>query len=122
MTTGVDDEVTAAAAATYTIEQLARRVGMSPRNVRAHQARRLLAPPVRRGRVAWYDESHVRRLERIQALQRQGMSESDISAAVAAAASQTPMSQAMAGFLGTFVTGVVASAIIAIWIRARRPV
>ncbi|CAN5807612.1 hypothetical protein BH18ACI5_BH18ACI5_07950 [soil metagenome] len=55
-----------------------------------------------------------------QALQQQGLSESDISSAVAAAASQTPMSQAMAGFLGTFVTGVVASAIIGIWVRAKR--
>lgn len=57
-----------------------------------------------------------------QALQRQGKNESEIAAAVAAAASQTPMSQAMAGFLGTFVTGVVASGIIGVWIRAKRPV
>jgi DNA-binding transcriptional MerR regulator len=56
----------------YTIEQLARRVGMSARNVRAHQARRLLAPPVRVGRTAYYDAGHVRRIESIKALQRQG--------------------------------------------------
>jgi DNA-binding transcriptional MerR regulator len=56
----------------YTIEELARRVGMSARNVRAHQARRLLAPPVRVGRTVYYDAGHVRRIEAIKALQRQG--------------------------------------------------
>ncbi|RKN47920.1 MerR family transcriptional regulator [Micromonospora endolithica] len=45
---------------------------MSPRNIRAHQARRLLPPPVRHGRAALYDDSHVRRLDAILALQRQG--------------------------------------------------
>jgi hypothetical protein len=34
----------------------------------------------------------------------------------------TPMSQALDGFLGTLVTGIVASAVIAIWIRAARPI
>jgi DNA-binding transcriptional MerR regulator len=56
----------------YTIDELGRTVGMSPRNIRAHQARRLLAAPVRRGRTAYYDDSHLRRLETITALQRQG--------------------------------------------------
>ncbi|MEO6213451.1 MAG: DUF4199 domain-containing protein [Vicinamibacterales bacterium] len=55
-------------------------------------------------------------------MQRAGRSEAEIAAAIDAAATmQTPMSQAMAGFFGTFVTGVVASAIIAVWIRTRRP-
>jgi DNA-binding transcriptional MerR regulator len=58
--------------ARYSVEQLARKVGMSPRNIRAHQARGLLPPPVRHGRTAYYDVSHVRRLEAIVALQRQG--------------------------------------------------
>lgn len=60
------------AAIGYTIETLAALVGMSPRNIRAHQARKLLAPPVRRGRSAVYDESHLRRLEAIKSLQRKG--------------------------------------------------
>ncbi|ONH59982.1 hypothetical protein CcI49_14855 [Frankia sp. CcI49] len=55
-----------------TVEELSRLVGMSPRNIRAHQARKLLPPPVRRGRIAFYDDSHVRRLRTIVALQRQG--------------------------------------------------
>ncbi|WP_199853306.1 MerR family transcriptional regulator [Plantactinospora sp. BC1] len=56
----------------YTIDTLARLVGMSPRNIRAHQARGLLAPPARYGRTAYYGAGHVRRLESIKALQRQG--------------------------------------------------
>jgi DNA-binding transcriptional MerR regulator len=56
----------------YTVDELARLVGMSPRNIRSHQARKLLAAPVRSGRAAYYDDAHVRRLEMIKALQRQG--------------------------------------------------
>ncbi|MDG4786496.1 MerR family transcriptional regulator [Micromonospora sp. WMMD1102] len=56
----------------YTIDSLARLVGMSPRNIRAHQARGLLAPPTRSGRTAYYSPGHVRRLESIKSLQRQG--------------------------------------------------
>ncbi|MEV4708488.1 MerR family transcriptional regulator [Actinoplanes sp. NPDC049316] len=56
----------------YTVDELAAKVGMSPRNIRAHQTRSLLGAPIRRGRTAYYDESHVRRLEAIKSLQRQG--------------------------------------------------
>jgi DNA-binding transcriptional MerR regulator len=56
----------------YTVDELAAKVGMSPRNIRAHQTRSLLGPPIRRGRTAYYDDGHVRRLEAIKALQRQG--------------------------------------------------
>ena len=55
-------------------------------------------------------------------LQQQGKSEADIEAAVrASAASGTPMAQAMSGFVGTLVTGIVASAVIAIFVRRRAP-
>ena len=55
-----------------------------------------------------------------QVLQQQGKSPSEIEAEVAAwAKAQTPLRQAMNGFLGTFVTGVVVSAVVGIWIRAR---
>lgn len=56
----------------YTVAELAAHVGMSTRNIRAHQARRLLHPPNRKGRVAMYDDAHVQRLEAIKALQKQG--------------------------------------------------
>lgn len=55
-----------------TVAEFARGVGMSPRNIRAHQARGLLSQPIRIGRVAYYDETHIRRIEAIKDLQRQG--------------------------------------------------
>lgn len=52
------------------------------------------------------------------ALQQQGKTDAEIAAAVqASAASATPMAQAMSGFIGTLVTGIVASAIIALFVR-----
>jgi hypothetical protein len=55
-------------------------------------------------------------------LQQQGKSESEITAAIqGTAASRTPMAQAESGFVGTFVTGIVASAVIAIVVRRRGP-
>lgn len=58
-----------------------------------------------------------------QMMQQAGKTDAEITAAIqGAAAMQTPMANALAGFFGTFVTGVVASAIMAIWIRAKAPV
>jgi hypothetical protein len=55
-------------------------------------------------------------------LQQQGRSESEITAAIqGTAASRTPMAQAESGLVGTFVTGIVASALIAIFVRRRGP-
>ena len=42
-----------------------------------------------------------------------------MDAARASDPSATPMSQAMAGFLSTLITGILASAVIAIWVRGR---
>ncbi len=56
------------------------------------------------------------------ALQQQGKSEAEIAAAIqASAASATPMAQAMSGFIGTLVTGIVASAVIGLFARRREP-
>lgn len=53
-------------------------------------------------------------------LQERGMSEADIAAAIQAnAASATPMAQAESGFIGTLVTGILASALIALFIPGR---
>src|SRR4051794_16492718 len=54
------------------IEELAERVGMSPRNIRAHQSRGLLPPPEHRGRIACYGEEHEHILLRIKELQAKG--------------------------------------------------
>ena len=61
------------AADELTIDELAAAVGMTVRNVRAHQARGLLAPPRLRGRVGYYGPSHRRRLEQIRAMQDEGL-------------------------------------------------
>ncbi len=54
------------------VEQLSVRSGLSVDTVRYYQSKGLLDPPRRAGRVAWYDESHVDRLERIRSLQQRG--------------------------------------------------
>jgi DNA-binding transcriptional MerR regulator len=54
------------------LAELAARVGMTPRNIRAHQSRGLLPPPVRRGRIACYDQEHEQALLRIKELQSRG--------------------------------------------------
>ncbi|ANN21993.1 MerR family transcriptional regulator [Amycolatopsis orientalis] len=64
----------------YTIGELSAIVGMSPRNIRAHQTRGLLPPPVRHGRSAYYGPVHLRRLERITTLQEQGFNLASIAA------------------------------------------
>jgi uncharacterized protein DUF4199 len=56
-----------------------------------------------------------------QILQAQGKSAAEIEQAVREnASSTTPMGQALAGFVGTLVTGILASAVIAIWVRETR--
>jgi DNA-binding transcriptional MerR regulator len=55
-----------------TIDELAQRVGMTVRNVRAHQSRGLLPPPVVVGRTGYYSEDHVARLELIKDMQADG--------------------------------------------------
>jgi DNA-binding transcriptional MerR regulator len=55
-----------------TIDELARRVGMTARNVRAHQSRGLIPAPRLEGRTGYYGPEHVARLERIRELQEQG--------------------------------------------------
>ena len=56
-----------------TIDELAEAVGMSVRNVRAHQSRGLLPPVQRVGRRAGYGPEHVVRLRLIADLQAAGM-------------------------------------------------
>jgi deazaflavin-dependent oxidoreductase (nitroreductase family) len=55
-----------------TIDELARRTGMTVRNIRAHQARGLLPPPDVRGRTGFYGAEHVARIELIKELQADG--------------------------------------------------
>src|SRR3712207_2004365 len=55
-----------------TIDELARRAGMTVRNVRAHQSRGLLPAPEVRGRTGFYGPEHLARLELIKELQADG--------------------------------------------------
>jgi DNA-binding transcriptional MerR regulator len=55
-----------------TIDELARTIGMTVRNIRAHQSRGLLPPPELRGRTGYYGAEHIARLKLIQELQTEG--------------------------------------------------
>ncbi len=56
-----------------TIDELARRTGMTVRNIRAHQTRGLLPPPVVRGRTGYYNDEHVARIELTREMQADGL-------------------------------------------------
>jgi DNA-binding transcriptional MerR regulator len=55
-----------------TIDELARTVGMTVRNVRAYRSRGLLPEPELRGRKGYYGAGHVARLELIRDLKDRG--------------------------------------------------
>ena len=56
-----------------TIGELAERTGMTVRNIRAHQTRGLLPPPVVHGRTGYYNEEHVARIELTREMQAEGL-------------------------------------------------
>lgn len=62
-----------------TIDELARRSGMTVRNIRAHQSRGLLPAPKVVGRTGYYDEEHLARLELIKEMQADGFNLGAIS-------------------------------------------
>lgn len=61
------------------VEAVAARAGVSVDTVRYYQARGLLHAPRRAGRFAWYDDSHVDRLQRIRSMQASGFSLASIA-------------------------------------------
>ena len=89
----------------FRVEDLARRTDTSVDTIRFYQKRRLLAPPAREGRVAWYGPEHLDRLTRIRELRGRGLTlaligrmldgdldetDAPLAAAVAAADAATP--------------------------------
>jgi DNA-binding transcriptional MerR regulator len=56
-----------------TIRELAERTGMTVRNIRAHQTRGLLPPPVVRGRTGYYSDDHVARIALTREMQADGL-------------------------------------------------
>lgn len=65
------------------LDELARRVDMSVRNIRFYTSRGLVPPPVRRGRSGYYGKDHVARLELVRELQAHGYTLSAIERYVA---------------------------------------
>ncbi len=63
---------TAEANVELTIDELARRTGMTVRNIRAHQSRGLLPAPTVRGRTGFYGREHEDRIKLIRELQADG--------------------------------------------------
>lgn len=58
--------------AELTIDELSRETKMTARNIRAHQSRGLLPPPLVRSRTGYYGPEHVARIRLIQDMQGQG--------------------------------------------------
>jgi len=54
------------------MEELARQAGITVRTLRFYRERKLLPPPRREGRIAWYDDHHLARLRTIAALLERG--------------------------------------------------
>ncbi|MEU8774671.1 MerR family transcriptional regulator [Streptomyces sp. NPDC048606] len=71
----VDDEATTQTGNTvreYRTEELAEAAGIPVRTLRFYRERKLLPPPRREGRIAWYDDHHLARLRTIAALLERG--------------------------------------------------
>jgi DNA-binding transcriptional MerR regulator len=56
-----------------TIRELAERTGMTVRNIRAHQTRGLLPPPLVRGRTGYYNDEHAARIALTREMQADGL-------------------------------------------------
>ncbi|MBS1884277.1 MAG: MerR family transcriptional regulator [Actinobacteria bacterium] len=68
-----ESKAAAGADGKMTIGELARRTGMTIRNIRAHQTRGLLPPPDVQGRTGYYNEEHVARIELTREMQAEGL-------------------------------------------------
>ena len=68
----------------YRVEELAKAAGIPVRTLRFYRERRLLPPPRRDGRIAWYSEDHLARLRTIAALLERGHTLGGIAELIAA--------------------------------------
>ena len=73
----------------YRVEQVARRAGLSVDTLRFYQARGLLPPPRRQGRIALYSDAHLERLRRIRSLRDDGFTLDQIHRLLEAQAPET---------------------------------
>lgn len=67
-------ETTAGEPRGLTIDELSSSTGVPSRTIRFYQAKGALPPPVRRGRIAYYDATHAERLKLVAHLQDRGLS------------------------------------------------
>lgn len=65
-------EAEAAVKREYRTQELAEAAGIPVRTLRFYRERKLLPPPRREGRIAWYDDQHLARLRTIAALLERG--------------------------------------------------
>ncbi|KPI00923.1 transcriptional regulator, MerR family [Actinobacteria bacterium OK074] len=63
----------------YRMAELATLAGLPVRTLRFYRERKLLPPPRREGRIAWYDDTHLARLRTISALLDRGHTLSGIA-------------------------------------------
>ncbi|MFJ8506797.1 MerR family transcriptional regulator [Streptomyces avermitilis] len=63
----------------YRVEELAKEAGITVRTLRFYRERKLIPPPRREGRIAWYDETHLARLRTISGLLERGHTLSGIA-------------------------------------------
>ncbi|MGV9344751.1 MerR family transcriptional regulator [Streptomyces spiralis] len=63
----------------YRMEELAGLAGITVRTLRFYRERKLIPPPRREGRIAWYDDHHLARLRTIAALLERGHTLSGIA-------------------------------------------
>lgn len=61
------------------MEELAGKAGITVRTLRFYRERKLIPPPRREGRIAWYDDTHLARLRTISALLERGHTLSGIA-------------------------------------------
>lgn len=64
----------------YRVDDLAAQAGVTVDTVRYYQAQGLLDQPEREGRVAWYSQHHLDRLQRVRALKDKGFTLGSIRA------------------------------------------
>ncbi|GGV24985.1 hypothetical protein GCM10010182_54370 [Actinomadura cremea] len=68
----------------YRIDDLARAAGTTVRHIRGFQERGLLPPPRMRGRVGYYDDSHLARIDLVGRLKERGYTLTSIAELLAA--------------------------------------
>jgi DNA-binding transcriptional MerR regulator len=69
----INDETNSDSAISYTIDELSAKTGVPSRTIRFYQAKGALQPPMKKGRVAYYGEAHVERLQLVATLQDRGL-------------------------------------------------